>query len=195
MVVLDILAAIAIGYGLIKGFSNGLVKELAGLIGIILAIWAGFRLAFIFADYYTETFEVPDAAIPFIAFLTAFILMLILVLLLGRLLDKLLEKAKLSTLNKLAGALFGGLKLAFIMGILIGLIGKSGIVSNQAKKESYTYPYLVGYCEVVTEYSVGLIPAAKNVFKDMDGYFLELKEKRASNREEDPTSSDDGTDH
>ena len=124
---IDIIAAVAIGFGFIRGWMNGFIKEIAGLVGIILGVWAGLRLAWIFADYYRENFEVPETVIPFIAFLTAFLLVLLAVVLIGRILRKILEKAALSGFDKIAGALFGGLKLAFLIGTLIGMIGKAGL--------------------------------------------------------------------
>lgn len=168
---IDIIAAVGIGFGLIRGWSNGIIKEVAGMIGVVLGIWAGFRFAFIFADYYKENFELPENVIPFLAFLTAFILVLVIVLFAGKALKFLLDKTNLTVLNKAAGALFGGLKLAFLIGSLITLVGKAGFIQEETKNQSITYPYLSVYVEGVMEYSVGLIPAAKNVFKDMDEYF------------------------
>ena len=120
---IDIIVLVAVGFGLIRGWTNGIIKEVAGMVGVILGVWAGLRLAWVFADYYQENFEVPEAVIPLIAFLSAFLLVLIVVIMIGRLLRKILEKAALSGFDKIAGALFGGLKLAFIVGTLVGLVG------------------------------------------------------------------------
>ncbi|MCB9231735.1 MAG: CvpA family protein [Bacteroidia bacterium] len=176
---IDIIAAIGIGFGLIRGWTNGIIKEVAGLIGVVLGIWAGFRFAFIFANYYQENFELPEAVIPFLAFLTAFILVLVIVFFIGRMLKFLLDKTNLSVLNQASGALFGGLKFAFLVGSLIGLIGKAGFISEETKGKSIAYPFLTTYCEGVMEYSIGLIPAAKNVFKDMDEYFDKIQGENA----------------
>ena len=194
---IDIIAAVGIGFGLIRGWSNGIIKEVAGIIGVVLGVWAGFRFAFIFADYYRENFEVPENVIPFLAFLTAFILVLVLVFFAGKMLKFFLEKTNLSVLNKAAGAMFGGLKLAFVIGSLISLVGKAGFISQETKETSVAYPYISAYCEGVMEYSVGLIPAAKNVFKDMDEYFDKLgvpneKLMDGDSTEEDSSSDDSG---
>lgn len=172
---IDIVVLVAVGFGFIRGWTNGIIKEVAGMVGVILGLWAGLRLAWIFADYYRENFEVPEAVIPLIAFLSAFLLVLVGVILIGRLLKKILEKASLSGFDKIAGALFGGLKLAFIVGTLVGLVGKSGFLPSETKEKSVTYPYLIVFTEAVTDYSIGLIPAAKNTFGEMDEYFDGLR--------------------
>lgn len=168
---IDIVVAVAIGWGLFKGFSNGVIKEIAGLLGVIVGIWAGLRLAFIFADYYRENWELPEKFVPFLAFFTAFALGLLAIFLIGRLLSKLLDAAMLGMVNKVAGAVFGGLKWALIVGSLFSILGNSAILPQETRDNSATYPYLTAYTKGVHEYSVGLIPAAKNVFAEMETYF------------------------
>lgn len=174
LLIIDIVAAIAIVYGLVKGIFNGIIKEVAGLVAVVFGIWAGFRFAFIFADYYKENTELPENVIPFIAFATAFAVVMALVLLGGRLLKFILEKAELNEIDRAAGAAFGTLKWAFIIGTVISLVGKANLVSEETKQNSITYPILTTYCEVVTEYTIGLIPTVKNVFTEIDDYFKSL---------------------
>lgn len=171
MNLIDIIAAIAVGWGIIRGFANGLIRELAGLLGIIIGVWLGLRLAFIFADYYRTHWEVPEKAIPMLAFFTGFILALVGIFLLSRILDKILDAAMLTVINKAAGAVFGALKWAFIVGTFFSILGNSGILPETTQDDSFSYPFLSGYCKTVNQYSIGLIPAAKDVFTDMETYF------------------------
>lgn len=181
---IDLIAAVAIGYGMFKGFSRGLIAELTGLLGVIVGIWAGLRLAFIFADYYAENTQIPGDIIPFLAFLTAFLLALAGVYLLGRVIGFIANQVALGLPNKLAGGLFGGLKFAFILGALLSILGNSKVLPETATEGSATYPYLKGYVEKVNEYSIALVPAARNVFEEMDGYFTGLDSLR-QNRDPD----------
>lgn len=168
---LDIIVAILLGLGIIRGLRNGVIREVAGLLGVILGIWAGLRLAFLFADYYREHIDINEKLLPFLAFLTAFVLALVAVLLLGRILDRIVKAAQLSLLNKILGAVFGVLKWAFITGSILNVAGHSGYLPASVKQGSVTYPYVTGYTTTVTEYSIGLIPQAGNVFREMESYF------------------------
>lgn len=172
---IDIVVLAGLSFGIFKGLKNGLIKEIAAIVGLILGIWAGFRFAFIFADYYRESFEIPENLIPFLGFLTAFILVLLGVIFAGRLLRETLKKANLSTVDKAAGATFGALKWGLILGTLLVLVGKAKVLPEEHTKGSFMYPLLTQYVEGVQEYSVALIPAAKNVFTEIDTYFQDLE--------------------
>ena len=174
--VIDIIALIAITFGLIRGLFTGFIKEIAGLLGLIVGVWAGLRLGFVFANYYKANFELPDKIIPAVAFLTAFALALTLVIVAGKLLKFVLEKTALSLFDKVAGALFGTLKMAFLVGTFFSLIGKSGILSEETKTNSLTYGFVTKYAEIAQEYTIGLIPAVKNVFTELDEYFGDLSD-------------------
>ena len=50
---LDIVIAIPLLYGLIKGFTNGLIKEITGLLGLIIGVY----IALNFSYYLHPKFE------------------------------------------------------------------------------------------------------------------------------------------
>jgi membrane protein required for colicin V production len=167
---IDIIVLVLLGLGIVRGFMNGVIREVAGLLGAVLGIWAGLRLAFVFAEYYRQHIDINEKLLPFLAFLTAFVLALVAVLLLGRVLDKIVKEASLGIVNKLMGALFGALKWGFITGSILNIVGNSGYLKS-TMDGSATYPYITGYTQYVTEYSIGLVPQAKNVFGEMNTYF------------------------
>lgn len=167
---IDIIVLVLLGIGIVRGLMNGVIREVAGLLGVVLGIWAGLKLAFVFANYYREHIDINEKLLPFLAFLTAFVLALVAVLLLGRILDKMVKEASLGPVNKILGALFGGLKWAFITGSILNIVGHSGYFKS-TMDGSATYPYVAGYTHYVTEYSIGLVPQAQNVFGEMETYF------------------------
>lgn len=174
----DIIALVILGYGAYKGYRNGVILEVAGLLGVVIGFWAGMRLAFIFANYYRDTFKVPENWIPALAFFTAFAIGLGAVFLAAKAATTLLKTAQLNLPNRLAGATFGILKWAFLFGSLVSIIGDSQFLGNDVKESSKVYPVLNTYCSVVQGYSIGLLPAAHNVFDDMEHYFVELDSVR-----------------
>lgn len=193
--IIDIIALVAVGYGVFKGFRNGVVYEVAGLLGLIVGVWAGMRLAFIFADWYRENTTLPENWIPLIGFLTAFLIGMGVVVLAGRLITKLVKTIQLNMVNRAAGGAFGGLKWALILGSLLTMFGTAKFFSDETKEESKAYPILKTYTETVHGYSIGLIPQAQNVFKEMDGYFIGLDSTRRANGglPEEPETSTDST--
>jgi membrane protein required for colicin V production len=178
----DIATLVIVGYGAYKGFKNGVIIEVASLVGVVIGFWAGMRLAFIFANYYRDNFEIPSNYVPALAFFTAFALGLGAVYLAGWAATKLLKTAQLNLPNRLAGAAFGILKWAFLFGSLVTIIGNSQILGPDVKESSKAYPVLSTYCSVVQGYSVGLLPQARNVFDDMEHYFVQLDSVRQANK-------------
>ncbi len=174
----DIIALIILGYGAYKGYKNGVIIEVASLLGLVVGFWAGMRLAFIFANYYRDTFQVPENWIPALAFFTAFALGLGAVFLAAKAATTLLKTVQLNLPNRLAGAAFGILKWGFLFGSLLSIVGTSQFLGNDVKESSKVYPVLNTYCSVVQGYSIGLLPAAHNVFDDMENYFVELDSVR-----------------
>lgn len=174
MNLLDLVAAIVVGYGLVKGFFNGAVKEIFNLIAVVVGLWAGMRIAFIFADYYKSHTEISQRYVPFLGFLTAFLLILAGLLLLGRLIDRRLDNSALNLPNQIAGAVLGGAKWAFILGTFLSVIGHSQYLSDPVKKGSLSYAPLTEFCAGVNEYTIALVPGAGNVFTEMKDYFLDM---------------------
>ena len=178
---IDIATLVAIGYGIFRGFRNGVIYEIAGMLGLVVGIWAGMRLAFIFADYYRDSTNLPEPWVPLLAFLTAFMLGLGAVYLAGRLVTQILKTVQLNLINRVAGGAFGGLKWALIVGIAITMLGSAQIISPDTQAESKTYPILDTYTKTVQAYSLGLIPEVKNVFNEMDTYFVGIDSMRQKN--------------
>ena len=149
--------------------------QVAAFLGLIVGIWAGFRLAFLFANYYKNNFHLPDKAVPVAAFLTAFVLALLAVILAGKLLKSFLEKTNLSLPDKAVGALFGGMKMAFLSGTVLLLMHRSKVFDDTATQSTTSAKPLMNFAEGMNEYSIALIPQAKNVLSDLDTFFLDLE--------------------
>lgn len=168
---LDIIAIVGIGFGAFRGFRQGVIKEIAGLLGVILGVWLGLRLGFLFANYYRDNFDLPAKTVPVLGFITVFLLAMVGIWLLGRVLTFLTHQTPLGLPNRIAGATFGGLKWAFLVGTVVSILGSSEIIPKEHQDESMSYPILNTYCTKVQEYSVGLVPVFGNVFEEMDSYF------------------------
>lgn len=116
---LDIVLGILLAWGLYKGFKNGLFVELASLIALIAGIYGAIHFSYLTGDYLAENMDWNERYINIAAFLITFIGIVILVQLAGKLLTKIADFAMLGLLNKIAGAIFGVLKVAIILGALL----------------------------------------------------------------------------
>ncbi|MEW7289429.1 CvpA family protein [Aquimarina sp. 2304DJ70-9] len=116
---IDIILGILLLWGLIKGLSKGLFASLASLLALVIGIYIAVHFSHIVGDYLQQYVDWQEGAMKLAAFATTFIVVVILVSLTGKLLTKIADYAALGILNKILGAAFGVLKMAFIASVLI----------------------------------------------------------------------------
>lgn len=111
---LDIVLAILLILSAINGFVKGFVEELAGLVALILGIWAALRFSDRVAQWLIDQFNWTFEHLNIIAFFITFILVVILVNLIGSWVNKMVKAVSLGFINRLAGLAFGVIKLSLI---------------------------------------------------------------------------------
>ena len=63
---LDIVIAIALLYGLVKGFTNGLIKEITGLLGLIIGVYVAINFSsYLLLRYWTVFFSALKVRVNF----------------------------------------------------------------------------------------------------------------------------------
>ena len=140
---LDIVLGILLGWGLFRGLKNGLFVELASLVALIAGIFGAIHFSYVAADYLDQRISWDDKYIQITAFLITFIAIVLVVQLAGKLLTKIADFAMLGLLNKIAGGIFGALKVAVILGALLIFFERAastvGLVNEETKKDSILY--------------------------------------------------------
>ena len=116
---LDIAIAVSLLYGLIKGFSNGLIKEITGLLSFVVGIYVALNFSNLLEPHLSRIFDNYEQFKPLLAFAILFISVLLLIKLLGYLTDKLTKALALGFLSRILGGIFGMLKLALIISFLL----------------------------------------------------------------------------
>ena len=140
---LDIVVGAAMIYGLYKGWKNGLLIEVATLVALVAAVYGAIHFSHFVAAYLSEHFQIGDSYLNISSFLITFIGIVIGVHFLGKLLTKIAKMTMLGWLNRIAGGLFGVLKISIIIGALLLFFEKSlfglTIISDEVKRESIIY--------------------------------------------------------
>ena len=115
---IDILLLVILGFGLVRGFMRGLIIEMASLLAIVVGIYGAIHFSFFTARLLGELMPSSQQTIEVVAFVITLIVLMLAVMFLAKVLTKMLKAAELGFLNRLAGALFGVLKAAVIVGSL-----------------------------------------------------------------------------
>ena len=104
-------------FAAIRGFMRGFVVEVASLVGVIAGIWAAARFNARVAEWIGL-----DAGHEVISFIVTFLLVLFAIHLLAKLITKAMDLAMLGLPNKVAGTLFGVVRVAFILSVLLNVL-------------------------------------------------------------------------
>lgn len=140
---IDLVFSLLLIIAAVQGFRNGFIIELASLAALILGIWGGIKFSDITAAFITKHTGYQSEHLSVIAFVVTFIVIIILVHIMGRMLDKVVKAVFLGFLNRMAGIIFGVLKTAVILSIILllfdGIDENVHILPAKQKAESRIY--------------------------------------------------------
>lgn len=140
---IDIILVIFLLLAAFNGFRRGLISEVASLAALILGVWGAIEFSYITTEFLTEDLRWDAANINIISFVVTFIVIVILVHLVAGSLTKLVEAAMLGWANRITGMVFGVVKTAFILSILLLVFNKIDedvhILSEETKTNSQLY--------------------------------------------------------
>lgn len=124
MSVIDIVLLGFLLLGLIRGFLKGFFVEIASLVALVAGVYGAIHFSDYAASFFEDSVDWDEKYVNILAFTITFIVIVLAIALAGKALTKLADFAALGILNKLLGALFGGLKMALILSVLLNVFDK-----------------------------------------------------------------------
>lgn len=148
---IDILLLLPLIYGAYKGFSKGLVIEIATLAGLILGVFLAIRFSGYMAGFLKDFLEIPDRYLYYIAFSVTLLLVIVVLYLLGKLLTKLVDIMSLGLVNKLLGTVLGIAKYFVILCIVLVFVGELNriypFISPETMEKNHLFCYFFNFAE------------------------------------------------
>lgn len=124
MSIIDIVLAALLLFGFVRGLFKGFFVEVASLVALILGVYGAIHFSGFAAEFLESKFEWEEKTINIVAFAITFVVIVFVIGLAGKALTKLADFAALGLINKLLGGVFGGLKVALILSVLLGVFDK-----------------------------------------------------------------------
>ena len=166
---LDAAIAVPLLFGAYKGWKRGLIFEIAMIVGLIIALYLGFKFSSLVSSFLNEHVESMKGITPYISFFLIFGTIILGFILLAKLLENILELTALNLFNNIGGSLFGLLKFGFIISILFWLMhsleSNFKIIPDKIKEESLLYSPVLKVASSVNP----LLQDVKKEFKDNIG--------------------------
>lgn len=143
MGVIDIVLGALILFGLVRGFMKGLFVEVASLVALIAGVYGAIHFSSFAAEFLQTKTEWTEQTINITAFAVTFVIIVLAIGLAGKALTKLADFAALGIINKLAGGVFGALKIALILSVVLNVFDKLNntitLLDDDTKQESVLY--------------------------------------------------------
>ncbi len=152
----DLVISVFLLWSAYRGITKGFLIMAASLAALVLGVWGAIRFSDLTAAFLVEQFGWSTRYLSLIAFAITFVGIVLIVHLLARGLDKLLKAVALGFLNRLAGLLFGVLKTAFIISILLVIVNsidrRVPFIPEQHKENSLLYEPLSKFAPAIFPY-------------------------------------------
>ena len=150
----DLVVLICTSLLIAKGMWKGFIKEIAGIIAVLLAV----VLSFSFHDKAVVLLSnrLHFTYLSSVTYVVLFVGVYLLVKLIGRLIDNVLKSIMLGGVNRILGGLFGGLKSALWFTIITYAytIAKTNVGFDHPIwiQDSKCFPFLVDFAEILSNY-------------------------------------------
>jgi membrane protein required for colicin V production len=143
MNLLDLIMLVPVVWLCIRGFSKGLIIELASLIGLVLGILAAYYFSGYIEDFLKGYFTIKESTLRIIAYILTFLAVMLVVYLIGKIIEKVVDLVMLGIVNKILGAIFGLAKGIVLAGIILFIIERTDtgekLIKPSVKEKSMFY--------------------------------------------------------
>ena len=178
--ILDIIVVLIVAFGFYTGYSRGLIKTVFDTLSLVIGILAAMKLSPITINLLDGLFNISPSITYLIGIVVTFLLVMALVRFIGRKLEDVFEAANINVVNKLAGGAVQGLFFAFLISMVLWVLGNYNVVKPETKANSVTYPLL----EPLPEAGKSVFRAIKPVFQSFWDKTVDAMESIGGNAED-----------
>lgn len=150
---LDLLIGVPLLWYAYKGFGKGLIAEITSLVALIAGIYIAVHFSWLVGGYLESLFSMDNQYLSLASFAVTFIMVVVLAQFLGLSISRMLQHIALGFINKLAGGVFGLLKIAFIISVILYFYCRIDenmhLIPEEIRSESLLFKPVAGIAPVV----------------------------------------------
>ena len=140
---LDYILFIPLLYALYRGFTKGLIIELASLLALTLGIYGALHFSSFTFEFLSDYFEIKTVYLQLVSYGLTFLIIAVLISFTGKILTMLIRLVALGFINRMMGAIFGGIKALLILSVFISFFDRFnkqfGMVNEDILTSSLIY--------------------------------------------------------
>ena len=140
---LDYILFIPLLYALYRGFTKGLIIELASLLALIVGIYGALHFSSFTFEFLSDYFEIKTVYLQLVSYGLTFLIIAVFISFTGKILTMLIRLVALGFINRIMGAIFGGIKALLILSVFISFFDRFnkqfGMVNEDILTSSLIY--------------------------------------------------------
>lgn len=174
---IDLVFAVLVFFGCIKGLRKGLIIALFSVVAFIVGLAAALKLSAVVANKLSENLEISGKWLPVVSFMIVFFIVVLLVNLGGKMIQKTVEMAMLGWVNRIGGIILFIFIYSMIYSIFLFYGAQLHIIKDETIKASQIYPYIQPLAPKVLGIIGGIIPVFKDIFAQLTQFFDQVSNK------------------
>lgn len=138
---IDIILGIFLLLGFVRGFFKGFLLELAGIIALIAGIYGAIHFSGGTHQFLQKFITWEEQYLSLLSFAVTFIIIVVIISIIGKMLTKMASIIALGIVNRILGAAFGLLKMAFLASVAFMFLNQSdpSMIGEETQEESILY--------------------------------------------------------
>lgn len=176
MKLLDVLILLPLLWGALHGYRKGLLIEIIGILGLVVAMVLGFKFLGLGMEVLTPYFSegVARKVLPYVGFSAIFFPTIFLLNQFGYTIRRSLRYSILGTFDSFAGAMVGVFTWVFGISVFFWLVDAIGVkIPSHRTDDTYLYPLVVPVAPTVITKALSLMPKGTDVIRDWKRDYLD----------------------
>ena len=130
-------------YGFYRGFTKGLIIELASLLALTLGVYGALHFSSFTFEFLSDYVEIKTTTLQLASYGLTFLIIVMVISLTGKTLTMLIKLVAFGFINRMMGAMFGGIKVLLILSVFILFFDRFnnqfGMVKDEVLNASFMY--------------------------------------------------------
>lgn len=162
--ILDVIFALLIIAAFYNGYTKGIIYSVLSFFAIILGIVIAMNFSSVVAIWLHNNFNIPAVIMPSLSFILVLIAVVAAVKLMAVITEKFLKAIMLNFANKLAGGILWSVISTLVFSVLVYLIAKTGLFTDNLIHTSASYKYIMPLGPFTLQMLQGIIPLLQESF-------------------------------
>ena len=182
MKLLDVIILLPLLWGALHGYRKGLLIEIIGIAGMVVAMILGFKFLGLGMDILTPYFSDSTAKkiLPYVGFSAVFFPTIFLLNQFGYMIRRSLRFSILGTFDRFAGALVGIFTWVFGISVFFWLVNLIGIkIPAHRTDDTFLYPLVVPVAPNLITKALQLMPKGTDLIREWKQDYLDDAETKS----------------